>query len=95
MSREFAAAMDAYHTSNATRWRKLPSSRRYAEVRVDDVLYVYLHEIDVDGSDLHIQTQAASIPKSWWDNWPSDATVRRYLHQQLDLGGTRITTLEA
>jgi len=97
MSREFQAAVSGYHDANADRWRNLPNSQRYVEVRVDgSVFYVYLHEIDAAGEDLHIQTQIASVPERWLDCWPTnDGTIRRYLHQQLDLGGTRITTLEA
>lgn len=96
MSREFYATMDLYHANNAERWRKLPPARRYVKVRCADALYVYLHEIDTDGFDCHIQTQEVEIPARWDDRgWPAEATVRRYIHAQLDLAGSRIVTIDA
>ena len=64
--------------------------RRHVTCRCDDMIYVYLH---VDG--VHVQTEHVDIPEAWWDHWPTDATVRRYIRRQCRLGGARITDLDA
>jgi hypothetical protein len=58
--------------------------------RISDMIYVYLIE---DG--VRIQTQHVTIPDTWWENWPTDATVRAYVHRYADIGSARITDLEA
>lgn len=66
------------------------NEKLHVECRIDDKIYVYLHE---DG--VHVETLHVSIPPAWWDNWPSDATVRRHVHRHADIGSVRITSLEA
>lgn len=90
MSREFYAAVQAYHSDLARNFATSGDGTRHVECRIDDQIYVYLHE---DG--VHIQTQHAQIPDAWWKRWPADATVRRYVHLSCDIGSARITSLES
>jgi hypothetical protein len=91
MSMEYYSAMAQYHQSRAERFAANENSViRHVECRTTDQIYVYLYE---DG--VHIQTQHVDVPATWWDRWPSDATVRRHVHKHADIGSARITTLDA
>jgi hypothetical protein len=59
-------------------------------VRINYQIYVY-HSVD----GKHIETIHVAIPDAWWTRWPTDATVRRYIHNRVDLRGKRIDTLDA
>lgn len=90
MSREFHAAVAAMHENNARRFAANDdANKRHVTCRIDDCIYVYLHE---DG--VHMQTQCVAIPDAWWDNWPSDTTVRRRIHRCAEIGSARITSLD-
>jgi hypothetical protein len=91
MSREFYQAVALMHEDNAKQFAANADGKsRHVECRISDVIYVYLIE---DG--VHIQTQHVDIPDPWWENWPSDATVRRLVHRYADIGNVRITSLDA
>ena len=91
MSREFYQKVALMHEDIAGRFAAGGDGiSRHVEVRIDDQIYVYLIE---DGA--HIQTQHVDVPAEWWDNWPTEATVRRLIRRNCDLGAARITTLDA
>ena len=91
MSREFYAAVAAMHDENAQQFSANDDGiKRHVTCRVDDKIYVYLHE-----DNCHIQTQQIPIPESWWDRWPSDSTVRRYIRNRARIGSVRITEIES
>ena len=64
------------------------SVKRHVECRCTDEIYVYLYE---DG--IHIQTQTVAIPEAWWENWPSDETVRKHVHRHAVIGSHPITDI--
>lgn len=85
------AAIANYHEDRATIFAANNDGKsRHVECRIADLVYVYLHEDAV-----HIQTQEIEIPKRWWNRWPSEATVKTYIHLHARIGGVRITTLDA
>jgi hypothetical protein len=91
MSREFYATVQQIHAANASQFAANQDGKsRRVECRITDRIYVYLYE---DGT--HIQTQHVDIPEAWWGNWPSGATVRRYVHRMADIGSIPITSLES
>ena len=91
MSREFYAAVAAMHDENAQQFSANDDGiKRHVTCRVDDKIYVYLHE-----DDCHIQTQQIPIPAEWWNRWPSDSTVRRYIRNRARIGSVRITEIES
>ena len=89
MSREFYDAVQSMHEDNAARFSENDDGvRREVKCRISDRIYVYLFE-----NGVHIQTQRVDPPESWWDNWPSDATVKRYVRRMATIGNVRITNL--
>lgn len=91
MSREFYQTMSIYHQDKAKKFAQGGDGvKRHVEVRINDLIYVYLMEDDV-----HIQTQSLIIPEGWFESWPSENTVRRYIRSNIELGSARITTLDA
>lgn len=91
MSREFYQAIENMHRANAETFANGGDGvKRHVECRITDAIYVYLFE---DG--VHIQTQHVEIPDAWQDNFPTDATVKRYIHRFATIGGVRITSLDS
>ena len=91
MSREYHEKVGLMHDDIAKRFAAGGDGvQREVRVRITDRIYVYLPE---DG--VHVQTQHVEIPDAWWERWPSEATVRRQIRSQCDLGAARITTMEA
>ena len=92
MSREYYQAMEVYHDELAAKFAAGKDGvKRHVEVRINDKIYVYLHE-----NGTHVQTQTIDIPDAWYDNcWPNEDAIRRFIRRHCQLGRARITTLEA
>lgn len=91
MSREFYQAIECYHAANAATFAaNNDGKKRRVECRIVDQIYVYLIE-----DDTHIQTQHVDIPEAWFDNWPTDATVKKRVRRYADIGNVRITSLDS
>lgn len=91
MSREFYQAVANMHEDNARKFAaNTDGKKRHVTCRIcTDQIYVYLYE---DG--VHIQTQTVDIPDKWFENWPSDKTVRARVRRCANIGSVRITILD-
>lgn len=93
MSQEFYQTMANHHSSRAKNFSSNSDGiNRYVKCRIDGDGYIYVYLFE-DG--VHIQTQTLEIPNRWFDNWPSDDTVRRYIHNHARIGSAPIIDLNA
>lgn len=88
MSQKWQDFVDHYHRSLARDF-SAPGGHvpgRRVHVQVAEKIYVYLYR-----GDTPVQTQTVAIPERWWHRWPTDATLRRYVHRHATIGSAPIT----